>query len=113
MSGGRTVSGGRIFAWVIGVILTLLYVYLVVAAVGNLMGIQQMADLLGLVLTGVGWFWLLLGIAIPVIAFTVAVLLSRRRSAGARLLVLAAGLATVAAFQLEIMHLVPQSTFFA
>jgi len=54
-----------------------------------------------------------LGVALPVAAFVVALLIGRGRRAGARLLVLAAGIAAVAAIQLEVMHLVPQSSFFA
>lgn len=111
--GGRTGLSERISAWVVGVLLAILYAYLVVSAVGNLVGLQQMAGVIGLQLTGVGWFWLLSGIALPVLVLLLALLAGRRRGAGARLLVLAAGLALVAAVQLEVMHLVPQSSFFA
>lgn len=103
----------RIASWVLGVLLGLVYVYLVVAAVGNVIGIVEMSGLLGLELNAIGWFWLVLGVALPVAAFVVALLIGRGRRAGARLLVLAAGIAAVAAIQLEVMHLVPQSSFFA
>ncbi|MGD9606511.1 MAG: hypothetical protein AB7V10_03410 [Leucobacter sp.] len=103
----------RIASWVLGVLLGLVYVYLVVAAVGNVIGIVEMSGLLGLELGAIGWFWLVLGVALPVAAFVVALLIGRGRRAGARLLVLAAGIAAVAAIQLEVMHLVPQSSFFA
>lgn len=104
---------GRIAAWVAGVLLALLYAYLVVAGVGNLIGLSGMAGTLGLSLAPTGWFWLVFGIALPVLAFVAALVIGRRRGAGARLIVLAAGLALVAAVQLEVLHLVPQSTFFA
>lgn len=103
----------RIASWVLGVLLGLVYVYLVIAAVGNIIGIVEMSGLLGLELNAIGWFWLVLGVALPVAAFVVALLIGRGRRAGARLLVLAAGIAAVAAIQLEVMHLVPQSSFFA
>lgn len=103
----------RISAWATGVLLGLLYVYLVVAAVGNLFGIREMAAGMGLSFTAVGWFWLVLGVILPVAALVIALLAGRRRTAGTRLLLLATGIGVVAAFQLEIMHLVPQSTFFA
>lgn len=103
----------RIASWVMGVLLGLVYVYLVVAAVGNVIGIVEMSGLLGLELNAIGWFWLVLGVALPVAAFVVALMIGRGRRAGARLLVLAAGIAAVAAIQLEVMHLVPQSSFFA
>lgn len=104
---------GRITSWVLGVLVTLLYVYLVVAGVGNLVGISEMAAVLGLSLTGAGWAWLSFGIALPLIAYGVALLIGRRRSPALRVLVLAAGLCVVAAIQLEVLHLVPQSSFFA
>ncbi len=103
---------GRIVTWVLGVLLTLLYVYLVVAGVGNLIGLREMSALLGLTLNAVGWSWLLFGIALPVIVFAVALVIGRARSAGLRLLLLATGVCVVAAVQLEVLHLVPQSTFF-
>lgn len=103
---------GRVSAWVAGVLLTVLYAYMVVAAIGNLVGLQQMGGAIGLELTGIGWFWLLLGVGLPVLILLLALLIGRKRRAGARLLVLAAGLALAAAVQLEVMHLVPQSSFF-
>lgn len=103
---------GRIVTWVLGVLLTLLYVYLVVAGVGNLIGLREMSALLGLTLNAVGWSWLLFGIVLPVIVFAVALVMGRARSAGLRLLLLATGVCVVAAVQLEVLHLVPQSTFF-
>lgn len=104
---------GRIVAWVVGVVLAAMYAYLVIAGVGNLLGMSEMAGLMGFSLSGFGWFWLMFGIALPAVVFVLALLLGRRRRAGARVLMLAAGLALVAAIQLEVTHLVPQSGFFA
>lgn len=106
-------SARTVVAWCFGVVFALLYAYLVTAAFGNLFGLQEMAGLMGLRLTVVGWFWLVLGVALPIIIFAIALLVGRRRTAGARLLLLATGLAAIAMFQLEITLLVPQSGFFA
>jgi len=104
---------GRIAAWTIGAALIALYAWLAVAAVGNIVGLWQMAEALGLGMTPIGWFWLSFGVGLPVVVLALALLLGRRRGAGARLLVLAAGLALVAAVQLEVLHLVPRAGFFA
>lgn len=106
-------SRGHVTAWVLGALLTLLYVYLVVAAIGNVIGLTDMATAIGLTLTPVGWWWLMFGIALPIVVFMIALVIGRQRSAAVRVVVLAAGIAAVAAFQLEITHLVPQSSFFA
>lgn len=103
---------GRIVAWGIGVLIALLYVSTVVAAAGNLIGIPSMAEAMGLGITGAGWFWLWFGAIMPIAVFGIALLIGRGRRAGLRLLVLGAGLCVVAAVQLEVMHLVPQSSFF-
>lgn len=100
-------------AWIAGILIALLYVYTVVAAVGSLTGLPRMGEAMGVVITGTGWFWLWFGVALPVVVFALALVIGRRRPAWQRLLVLAAGLCLVGAVQLEVMHLVPQSSFFA
>lgn len=102
----------RIIAWTVGILVTLLYAYMVVAAVGNLTMLPQMAASLGVELAPAGWAWLGFGIALPVIVYALALVIARRRSAGIRVLVLAAGLCFAAAVQLEVMHLVPQTSYF-
>lgn len=104
---------GRIVAWVVGVLLTGLYASAVVAGAGNAVLLPRMAENMGLGISGAGWFWLGFGIALPVAVFALALLLGRGRSAAMRVLLLATGIALVAAVQLEVMHLVPQSSFFA
>jgi hypothetical protein len=49
----------------------------------------------------------------PVVVYVLSLVIGRGRSAALRLLVIAAGLGVVAVVQLEVMHLVPQSGFFA
>lgn len=104
--------GRRIVAWTLGALLTALYVYTVIAAVGNIVLLPRMASSMGLGITGTGWFWLVFGVLLPVAVYVLALLIGRGRSAAARLLVIAAGLCLVAAVQLEVLHLVPQSSFF-
>ena len=102
----------RITRWVVFGLLTALFAYLVIAAVGNLVLLPQMAAEIGLGVNGTGWFWLWAGIALPAVAYAAALVIARKRTAGGRLLILATALALTAAVQLEILHLVPQSTFF-
>ena len=106
---------GRIMAWAAGVLLALLYGYLVVASVGNILGLQQSADAFGLALTPLAWAVLVFGIALPAIVFVGALLVSRRRTPGTRILVIVAGVCLVAAVQLESNHFVSTypTAFFA
>ncbi len=104
---------GKVLSWVVGTLIGLLYVYLVVSGVGNLLGLREMSALLGLSLTPAGWFWVLFGIALPLVGAALALVMGRGKPAGIRVLLLATGLALVAAVQLEVLHLVPQSSFFA
>lgn len=103
---------GKIASWVIGLIITALYASTVVAAVGNIIGVPSMAEAIGLGISGTGWFWLWLGVVLPVVVFGIALLFGRGRRAAARVLILGTGLCVLAAVQLEILHLVPQSSFF-
>ena len=105
-------TAGRITAWSVGIIITGLYAYTVVAAIGNFVMLPEMGAAAGYGITPVGWWWLAFGVALPVVAYALALLIGRGRSASLRLLVLTAGICTVAALQLEVMHLVPQSSFF-
>ena len=104
---------GRIAAWVLGILITGLYGYTVVAGVGNLILLPQMGGAMGLGISPLGWFWLVFGVALPVIVYALALVIARRRRAALRILVLAAGICLVSAVQLEVMVLVPQSSFFA
>ena len=99
--------------WALGGLVTLIYGYAVVAAVGNLVGIPGIAAALGLGVSVTGWAWLSLGVALPVLLYGIALLLSRRRPGWARILLLVTGLCVVAVLQLDIMHVTPQSSFFA
>jgi hypothetical protein len=101
-----------VVAWIVGALLTILYLYAIATAVGNLTGMFGLADALGIGLSAAGWSWLIIGIVIPVVLLSLALILSRKRKAGFRILLLALGLTVVAALQIDLMHLVPESSYF-
>ncbi|UBH05555.1 hypothetical protein K8P10_001066 [Leucobacter sp. Psy1] len=92
----------KISGWATAAVITALYIYASVAAVGNLLG---MVGFLGDALSTTAWIALIAGIAAPPIGFVVALWLGRRRTGGIRLLLLAAGLCGAAAMQLDVLHL--------
>lgn len=102
----------RIVAWAVFALIVVLYASAVVAAVGNIVLMPQLAAQLGLGVNAVGWFWLVFGIALPVVGFVLAWLFGRGRSGGMRLLFFAAGLCLVAVVQIDVMHTIPQASFF-
>ncbi|MBL3686538.1 hypothetical protein D3248_06175 [Leucobacter zeae] len=102
-----------VIAWIAGLLIALLYAYAVVTGIGNLVGMTGLGSALGGGLSTVGWFWLGFGIAMPALVFALCLLVARGRGKGIRILILAAGLALVAAVQLDIMHVVPESLYFA
>lgn len=103
---------GKIVAWLSFVVLTGLYAFMVVAAIGNLTQLPAMAAQLGLGVNALGWFWLWFGVALPLFGYLLAMFIGRGKSGGVRLLVFAAALACVAAVQLEVSLVVPPSSFF-
>ena len=98
--------------WTIGALVAVLYGYAVVAAVGNLIGIPGIASALGLGVTAAGWAWLSLGVVLPILIFLTALLMGLKRPGWAKIVLLATGLCVVAVFQIDILHIVPQSSFF-
>ena len=103
---------GKIIAWLLFVVLTGLFAFMVVAAIGNLTQLPDMARQLGLSVNALGWFWLWFGVALPVLGYVVALFVGRRRRGGSRLLIIATALACVAAVQLEVSLVVPPTSFF-
>lgn len=75
----------------------LFYAYAVWNAVAHLLAFAQSG------LTGVGWLTLSFGVLFPVIVFTFAYLIGRRRNVGELALVLLAGLGVVAVFWLSLL----------
>lgn len=102
----RIISG-----WVAFALIVATYVYMVVAAVGNLVMLPEMAASLELQVNVTGWFWLWFGVLLPVVGFFVALFIARGRKGGTKLFVLLAALAVVAAVQLETSLLVPAISF--
>ncbi|WP_336658628.1 hypothetical protein [Leucobacter sp. USHLN153] len=103
----------RILAWAAGLILVLLYLYAVVAGIGNFVGVVGLSEALSTGLSASGRVWLIVGVAMPAVVLVAALLFGRRRSAGVRILLLAAGVALVAAWQIDLMHVIPESSYFA
>lgn len=103
----------RILTWVVGVLLGGLYLYATITGVGNLTGMLGLSGALGTGLSVIGWVWLSVGILIPLVVLAAALLLGRGRSGGIRILLLAAGIAAVAVWQLDLMHVIPESSYFA
>lgn len=95
-------TGQKVFGWGVAGILTILYAYAVLAAVGNLIG---MGRFFGEVFTPFTWAIISAGIAVPILAFTVALLLGRGKSGSLRILLLIAGLCVSGAMHLNILHL--------
>lgn len=102
----------RVLSWVVGVILAGLYVYATITGIGNLIGMLGLGGALGTGLSAVGWLWLVFGIVMPLGVLIGGLLLARGRGAGIRILVLATGIALVAAVQLDVMHVIPESSYF-
>ncbi|QIK62449.1 DUF3422 domain-containing protein [Leucobacter viscericola] len=100
-------------AWVVGFLLAVLYLYAATAAIGNLIGMSGLAGALGTGLSAVGWIWLITGIVMPVVLLSLALILGRKRKAGIRILLLAVGITVVAVLQIDLMHLIPESSYFA
>ncbi|GAA2180778.1 hypothetical protein GCM10009847_19950 [Leucobacter tardus] len=92
----------RITGWGAAAIIVALYIYAVVAAVGNLLG---MVGFLGDALSATAYIALIGGIAAPPLGLAAALWLGRGRTGGVRLLLLAAGLCGAAALQLDVLHL--------
>lgn len=100
-------------AWIVGVLLAVLYVYAAIAAVGNVLGMVGLAGALGTGLSGSGWLWLSVGVLIPLLLLTAALWLGRGRAPWTRILLLAAGIAVVAVLQIDVTHVIPESSYFA
>lgn len=98
--------------WVAWAAVTGLYLYSLIAAIGNFLGMNTVAQALTGQLSISGTAWLSAGVVLPLLAFTMALLLGRGRSRTQKLLLLATGLCLLAVMQLNIMHLVPNSSYF-
>ncbi|PPF72116.1 hypothetical protein C5D04_13950 [Rathayibacter sp. AY1D2] len=102
-TGRRDRPGRRLAASVlVAVVFALFFAWDVWEAVGNLIGLRSAAALLGTDLNPTGWAVLLVALCMPVLCFTVAVMLGRRRGVLARTGLLAAALCLSAVIALDV-----------
>ncbi|KQQ07907.1 hypothetical protein [Rathayibacter sp. Leaf296] len=104
--GGRREGRGKRFALsvLIAVLFGALFAWDVWEAIGNLVGIRAYAAGLNTDLNATGWTVLLLGLALPVVCFAVALLLGRRRGVAARAGLLVAALCLSAVLSLDVQQ---------
>lgn len=97
--------------WAALVAITGLYLYAIAAAIGNWVGMSNIAEILSDGLSTQGVIWLSIGVAIPVILLGASLILGRGKSHGQRLLLLLLGLTLVAVLQLDITHMIPTTRY--
>lgn len=97
--------------WISGILIAVLYVFAAVTAVGNLLGMLGLAEEIGVGLSVTGLIFLVIGITMPLLVLVLALMLGRGRPPGMKILLLVAGIALVAALQIDLMHLVPESFY--
>jgi hypothetical protein len=98
--------------WIVIVVSVTLYAYAVWSAVGNMILFPQFAAAIGLGMSASGWFWLIVQVALPFLIVTAALLLGRRRNLLVRGIILLVGVAVVSVLSIDIMHSIPQSSYF-
>ncbi|WGD38253.1 hypothetical protein [Lysinibacter sp. HNR] len=110
---GRAVSRRSIlWTWIVSILFFFFYAFAVFAALGNLIGVTQIANVLGANISFVGWIVLIIGIVFPPIIFGLGVWLGRKRSVLSRALVLLAGLGLVAIVMINTLQSIRLGTFF-
>lgn len=90
---------------VLGVIFGLLLAWDVWEALGNLLGVFGTASALGTAVSPIGWFVLLLQIALPLAAFIGVLGFGRRAGSTALVLAWATSTAVVAALSLDLLSI--------
>ncbi|MGO1537777.1 MAG: hypothetical protein ACTHZ9_07000 [Leucobacter sp.] len=96
----------RIFGWLIAALITGLYAYVVVIAIGSMTGMIGQGEALGLRISALGWTILLTGLVSSPLVFVLSLWFGRKHKFALRVLILAAGLCVVAVVQLDITDLV-------
>jgi hypothetical protein len=91
----------------------LFFAWNVWAGIGNFLGIQNQRLQLGLQLTGLGWFVIILDVLAPILLFVAAVLVARKASRWAFAGVLLVALLLVAVINLDLVLGVPVTAMFA
>lgn len=107
----ETSTAKKVFFVIAAIVLAGLYVFTVAQAIGNWFGMKQIAETLSDGLSGEGMVWLAVGIIVPVLVFVLAWLVGRKQTIPVKLLLLLLGIGVVAIMQLNIMHLVPTTTY--
>ena len=98
----------RVFGkWLVLGVFGLLFAFDVWEAIGNFIGIYSQGLLLGLVLTGWGWFFLLLGIFAPITLFILAMIFTKKVSAFTSLAIFFIALMVSAVIALDITLAAP------
>ncbi|WP_217134403.1 hypothetical protein [Leucobacter chinensis] len=100
-----------IWFWVGFIAVIGLYAYSISAAIGNWIGMDQLATILADGLSDIGRVWLVVGVAVPALALLVSLLIGVGKKRSTKLLLMVAGLTVVAVLQLDMMHLVPTTTY--
>jgi hypothetical protein len=93
--------------WAILGVFGLLFAFDVWEAIGNFIGIYTQGLVLGLVLTGGGWFFLLLGVFAPIVLFVLAAIFTKKMSTGRSLAFFVVALTVSAVIALDITLAVP------
>lgn len=101
----------RIIEYVLLGLAGVMVLYAVIAATGNLIGMNGVAHSLGTTLTPVGWAILIFEILLPLLIAGLALWLTRS-TPRARWLALWAAVAVTSVIHTEIMHLVAQGAYF-
>lgn len=98
--------------WFVIVLATVMYAYAVWSAVGNIILFPDFAAAIGLSVSTIGWVWLSIQVALPFVVAAGALMLGRKRPVVIRALILLAGVALVSVLSIDIMHSIPQSSYF-
>lgn len=98
--------------WGLILVSAVLYGYAVWSAVGNVLVLPDFAAQLGLTVNVLGWFWLILQVALPVGIAAIALLLGRKRPILVRALILLAGVAITSVLAIDVVYSIPQTSYF-
>lgn len=97
---------------IIAGIFGLFFAWNVWAGIGNFLGIQNQRLQLGLNLTALGWFVIILDVFAPVVLFVVAIVVGRKRSRWMFAGILLLALLLVAVINLDLVLGVPVTAMF-
>jgi len=102
----------RVSGWMLIIASLTLYGYALWSAVGNVILFPQFAAAIGLGISPNGWVWLIVQMMIPPVVLSLALVLGRKRGIVLRGLILLVGVAVVSVLTIDVMHSIPQSSYF-